>query len=654
MIMAISFITFIIFLVFFLYFPVKILFNLLRIEITDKLTETGLILTSGTVLLTLISLIVRFLGLNFSVLWVLPVISLFYLIRYSLKISSSVNLMSVIFKRNAFILSVILVGVIGQNIVLFRGGWQVPAGFVFPSMHDTMWNIALSAELFAHFPPENPAIAGVMLKNNHYFYPLLLAASRFLTGISVFDLYFRWGPIFVSLLFGLGLYAVSTIFTKKIIFRSFCVFLGYFSGNFAYLLPLFLGSQFDWKGNSFFADQPFDQIINPYSVLGFTLMLFGIYCAAKILQEKKNLSAGFGIIGGLLLGSLYGFKSFGGVTVILALIATTFLQFIFYRRWNLLVLSLISLFVFSGIFFFTTDPASAYLIWSPGWLLTQMMTDRDKLYLPRFAETENYYKMIGNRLGFLKIKFTELTIYLLGNLGTRTAGLIYLVYILFIAHVRSPKYIIQFIGALGLIAFSIPLLFNLRNSTFNIIQFTPYGLVLLAVLSGAAAEKLYEFCVSRKKKTLAIFLLLGFLLLSVPVNVNNIAEKLAPPKDVISNEEMSALAFLKVTAKPDDIILIDPSQFHQDAIYVPAISEHRVFLASPGYAIQTGLVPQVRESQINDFFKTGDRKFLVKNKISYIYLLKSDQDAKKMKLLEDLNIKAVFDNSQVIIWKVAS
>src|SRR3990167_3923278 len=185
-------------------------------------------------------------------------------------------------KPNILILLVLMIGIVAQNLVLFRGGWKVGSLYLFPSLHDTMWNIALAGELFHHFPPQNPAMAGILLKNNHYFYPFFLAVTRYLTGIHIFDLYYRFGPITVSLLFGFGLYAVSSILTKNTFFRALTIFLGYFSGNFAFFLPLFLGRNLDWKGNTFFSDQPFDQLVNPYSVFGFTLMLFGIYSLSKI------------------------------------------------------------------------------------------------------------------------------------------------------------------------------------------------------------------------------------------------------------------------------------------------------------------------------------------------------------------------------------
>lgn len=651
--MVISFIKFILFLLFFIYFPTKIILRLLKINIGDKLTEIGFIMTLGIVLITILSLLIRMTGLNFLVLWVIFAFPFLLILKFGQKVHTAKLGGHILQKHSFIILLIILLGIITQNLALFRGGLETSNGYLFPFMHDAMWNIALSAELFGHFPPENPSMSGVILKNNHYFYPLFLAVVRYITGINVFDLYFRLGPLLMSALFGLGLYSVSGIFTKNIFFRGLCVFLGYFSGNFSYLLPLFLGAGVDWKGNSFFADQPFDQINNPYSIMGFIIMLFSIYSVSKIFQKAK-FNLGYSLSGGILIGALYGFKSFGGVAIIISLILTFLMQFIIFKEKSLLIITFISSIVFGSVFFFTTDPGSASLIWIPGWLLTQLVTDKDKVYLPHLADKEIFYQSIGNHIGILKIKFIEFCIYFFGNLGTRIMGVFYLIDVFFRKRTFRQKYITLFICTIILVSFSIPLLFNLRNSTFNIIQFTPYSLLLLAVLSGVALEGVYLYFLSINKKKAAILLILVYLILSLPVNVKNIADKMNSPKDIVTHKEMEALTFLKFKAMPEDIILIDPRQFENDAIYIPAISEHRVFLSSSGFAVQTGLLPQRRTREINEFFSTGDSDFLKINKISYIYLLKTGIYNQVSGMLEKINARVVFDNNQVIIWQIVS
>lgn len=634
--LLISFLKFILFSAFFLYLPAKIFFRKFRIKLDDPFLDAGLSVTFGITLLTLFILILRLVNLNLLLLWVIPVFSLIYWKKGYVELQKAK-----ISKGTILIFLIIFLGVTAQNLVLFRGGLRTSSGYIFPAAHDTMWNIALVQELYHHNPAQNPAMITAPLKNNHYFYPLFLAVTRFVTDIDIYDLYFRFMPILVSALFGLGIYAVGKIFVKNVFFQALTIFLGYFSGNFAFLLPLFLGAGFDWKGNTFFADQPFDQIINPYSVLGFTLVLFGIYC----------LSKRYYLVAALLFGILYGFKSFGGVLIVISLFVYFFFSLIIKRKVLFLPFSLATAALFSLIFLLVTDPSKASLIWAPGWLLTQLVTDKDKIYLPHLADIQNYYISIGNYLGLWKIKFIELTIYLIGNLGTRIIGLIYLLYILLTMHVHSRKYIIQFIGIIVFISLAIPLLFNLRNSTFNIIQFTPYSLVLLAIVSAYILEKIYQYCQLKHKKILGIILIVAFIALSIPVNVKNIFSKLGTPKAAVTSGEMEALKFLQKKPKDSDVLLINPKKFSQDPIYIPAISEKRVYLASPGYAVQTGFNPGRQLAQIDDFFKAPAMKFLEINNINYIYLLKSAINSDELNVLEKLGLTTAFENGQVIILK---
>ncbi|MBI3379809.1 hypothetical protein HY029_03590 [Candidatus Gottesmanbacteria bacterium] len=657
MMLVLSIIKFLGFLTFFIYIPSQIVFNLCKIKIKDNLVNIGLSFVSGIVIITLISLVIRYAGLSFSVLWIIFLLSLFYLVfRFKIKNFREI-LKQKIFPKNksAQIILFLVLGmcVILQNLVLFSGGTQVSGGLAFPSPHDTMWNIALASELIHRFPADNPAVSGILLKNNHYFYPLFLSVARSITGIDIFDLYFRFGPILVSILFGLGLYSVSKVFIDNIYFRITAVFLGYFSGNFAYLLPFIFGKNFDWKGNTFFSDQPFDQLINPYSVLGFALMLFGIYCLSQIHTPKKNLSLGYSIVGGILLGSLYGFKSFGGVIVILTLVISTSISFAFSKKLTFLPVTALSMGLFVFIFLFTTDPSKASLIWAPGWLLTQLMTDQDKLNLPQFANLERFYAFSFNRLGFLKIKFIEFFIYLIGNLGTRLLGMIYLVFYFLKKSVYIfDKYIYLFMIVATIISIAIPLFFNLTNSTFNIIQFTPYALVILSLISTVILEIIYSFLVFKKQRLIGIVIIIIFIILSIPVNVKNVISKFERPKDILSYGELSALKYLQDNSNAQDIILINPSTFSQDPIYIPAISERRVYLASPGYAIQTGVDPVSRLKEINIFFHTYNKEFLAKNKIAYIYELRTNSSSNRNDSLFKLGLSSVFENDKVIIWKV--
>lgn len=542
------------------------------------------------------------------------------------------------------VISVILIGIITQNIVMFRGGMRDGEYIRFPSMHDTMWNIALTGELTQRFPPQHPGMSGERLMNNHYFYPLILAITHNLTGISLVDLYFRIGPVIVSLLFGLSLYLVSTLFTPIPFFQALTVFLGYFSGNLSYILPLFYGSSFNWQGNTFLADQPFDQLINPYSVLGFAFMLFSFYLADKIISDRGGLHLKKVVLFPLISGSLYGFKSFGGIILVLSLTVTSLL--FAWKYPKMLIFTCLTLLIFLPVFFLITEPSIAGLRFAPGWLLTEVMVKKDGLNLPGYAQVEDYYLQIHNLAGIFKIKMMELAVYLTGNLGVRVLGMVMLISLVW----QKKSFVTVYMFLAVMFSISIPLLFNLGANAHNIVQFTPYSLVILALLSGVFLEKIYHYIRLRKNNTAGLLVIFITVILSIPVNIKNIYTKLAVPNDKISIEEMKALDYIKNKSDKNSIILINPAQFTEDPIYVSALGERRVYLASENYARQTNRDPNPRLKLIEELF-AGEP--LVPNDnispdISYIYLRQPVKGIILDKLAKSGWI-IKFENSQSII-----
>jgi hypothetical protein len=647
-------IVFILFILFFIYFPTAVFIQLLRItESEDILIRSGLNLGVGIILVTLSAILFGFVGgsATYVYVWLLPVFSVLYLAKQWNH--TPWRPWSGISKIQWGILAIILLGIVTQNLVLYRGGWQTGEGYIFPSIHDTMWNIALSTELFHHFPPQHPGMAGEALKNNHFFYPLFLAVIRAITHLNILTIYFQYAPVLVSLLFGLSLYAVSTIYTKRPTFRALSVFLGYFCGNISYVIPLFLGSHFNWTGSTFFTDQPFDQIINPYTVIGFSFFLLGIYTLHYTSTTRQTWS--WSILTALIFGSLFGFKSFGGIIAVCALALTTAISLGTYKKQTLLFTSLCTLVIFVPVFFFVTEPGVATISWAPGWLLREMISSSDKLPMTKLLETEIYYSMIGNTLGYIKIKMIELLWYVIGNLGIRLIGVLFLIKMLIKPRgdYKDHHITTMFICSATLIAFCIPLLFNLGANSYNIIQFTPYSLVFLALFTAWGTEWIWEYF-SRKKIIWGGVICLGVIIgLAIPVNVKNILDKFQAPRDVVMREEMDALKYLADHTDSDSVLLIDlnqyakPDKYGKDPMFISALSERRIYLASPGYAKQTGRDPAARMAEIQQFFSTSKTSLLKDRNISYIYLLKPY--ALPMK---ELSLKVFYENPAIIVYKV--
>lgn len=652
---------FVLFLLLFTIVPAYTFLRLLRIKLTDdSLISLSIYIILGIVIVTLTSLILRVFGMHSILLWAMPLISLLYLLwQKNIHIGTkSINLSKSSF--NISVLIVILIGIITQNIIFLNGGSANSRGIILPLARDSMWNIALVGELSHSFLPEHPGLAGIMLKNNHFLYHILIAVSYQITKIDIVYLYYRFWPIVVSLLFGTSIYAVSSILTKNSNFRALTVLLGYFSGTFAFLLPLFLGSQFNWRSNTFYTDQPFDQIGNPYTVFGFALFLFGIYALSQIAKSNSKVKTNWIIITSLLLGSLYGFKSFGGTISIIAVFITIILLSIYWRYKYLTLILPATLLIFLPVFFVITDISKTSLIFNPGWILHEMFVGIDKLNLPNIASSENYYFATGNLKGIIKIKSIEFLVYFIGNLGTRIIGFLYLAN-LFISNLfyttnrsRNWTLMIVFCTVSSLIAFTIPLLFNLRNSPYDIIQFTPYALIIWAIFTAIAIEQLYY-----KLNTLPIFITLAviFLVLTIPVSLKSIIDDVHYRPDIISFDEFQVLKYIRNNSKGDNIILINPSDYNYekilltDPMYISALSQRRLYLGSEGFTKQVGYNWEERLKNVENFFsgKLG-YDFLIRNNIKYVYV--PEKFLYKTHFSKDAHLRPVIMNKTANLYEV--
>lgn len=658
--MLINSLLFILFILFFIVFPADFILRSFKTTVHDDwLVKIGLVMITGIVLVTMFTLITGLLNIPIWSVWIFPLFTFVMFIsqitKKNHKILAKKNIRT---GKEIYILLIILAGVICQCVSLFRGGWQTESGFVYPSIHDNMWNIAIINELLKHIPPANPAISGEVLKNHHYFYLLFLAVINYITKIDISDLYFRFGPVTVSFVYGTGLYAVTKIFSKKYLTQLLAVLFGYFSGNFAYLGVIFVSKGFDWKGNTFMIDQPFDQIFNPYSVLGFALMLFAVYCINNFLIQKVQ-NTGLLAVTSLIIGSSYGFKSFGGIILIFSVFISFIISVFLKLNIKFFYPLLLSAFIFMMVFFLITDLKSAGMHFYPGWILTDMMTGKDKLNLPYFAGVENYYFQIGNEPGFMKIKIIELMIYIIGNLGTRILGLFYLIYLLiksFFSKDRKYFAVLFLVFTCCITSLGIPLLFNLGGNAHNIVQFSPYSLVFLGLFLGLATGDLYYKIRGSKHITLAFLFVFISIMLSVPVNVKNILGKITPEGDTVTVNEMNAIKYLRSSDK-SGLILLNYKQFQYDPVYIAALSGKSIYLGSPGYARQTGVNPDEKIGKAdNIYYKTTDLNFLNNAKISYIYLRKEKyykitfsnlMGASNSRLLQK-----VFENDEIVIFSV--
>ncbi len=603
----------------------------------------------GLVSLTITFYILSILNLRFLI-YLYPFIHLFIFLKFKLIQTIKISYLETK-KWQRFSLVLILTGIIFQVIPTIRSGLMFPYGMGFwgPNTHDGVWHIALINQLIKAIPPQNPIFAGAVLKNYHFFYDLLIAATAFFSKISVIDLVFRLYPILFSLLLGLGTYSLVKSLVKENAKYNFAIFFSlyfvYFTGSFGWIVD-YLRQKTLGGESAFWANQSISFNLNP----PFAISLIIVIAILQILSIKGKISSAIQIV---LVSTLIGFKAYAAVLILLSLLTLG----IFKRNLKFIFVSLIS----GGISFIylisNFSIGKQLIVFSPFWFIHAMIDAPDRVGLSRLTlartvglETKNWFK-------FISAELIGLILFILGNLGMRIIGLLAFLKIRLITRDTLSLFLLIF----SIFSLLIPILFIQSGNPWNTIQFAYYGLYIASIVSG-----IYLASFILKIPRIAAFLVILAVAILIPINSITTATYYLgdTPHGLISTKELEGLKFL--SKQEDGIVLTYPYNenlkkiiaepwplfAYDSTAYVSAFSGKRVYLEDEGQnqILLTDYKKRLVASR--DFFSNQGSKgkiFLEANKIGYIYTIKMFNISLDDKLL---NIKNIFENDEIVIYKV--
>ena len=550
----------------------------------------------------------------------------------------------------------VLSGIIFQQLPVFKSGLSFPYGLGFwgPNTHDGMWHVSLINQLTKNIPPQNPIYAGESLKNYHFFYDILVAATGFITSIPVLDLVFRFYPIIFSLLLGGGTYyLIQTLFKNTItnsqlkIASLLSLYFVYFAGSFGWIVEFIKDKNLGGE-SAFWANQAISFNLNP----PFAISLIIVITIIQLLSLLTKFNIFYLLVLTILSGSLISFKAYGGILILLSFLLVGLI-----KRSVLYLTNFITSLIFSSILFFSSfNIGERLIIFAPFWFIHSMIDSPDRvgwvrLSLARVAGIEQ-----GNWFKFISAEIIGFLLFIFGNLGTRLFA--------FLSFVKI-KYIIQhqvylFIFILFILSLLIPTLFIQAGNPWNTIQFIYYSLYLAALASGVVISRFI-----RQSKALSLIVILPILIMT-PINSRATASGYLgyQPHGLVSVGEVEALNFLKseqggvVLTYPYDPKLKEkfeepwPLFIYDSTAYVSALSGKSSFIEDQpqNEILLTNLTKRIVESK--SFFSAQNsysREFLRRNNIRYIYIPKSFGVSMDEKIL---NITKIFENKEVLIYEI--
>ncbi len=561
----------------------------------------------GIVFVTIIALGLGYIGLSkilpFALL--LPVVYLLFetLVRNPRAILEPLKKIRV----DIYVIVSILLVVLLSCTVNFYSGEVAGKGLRLLGAHsvDSLWHISIINSLEKNIPPENPVFSGQNLYNYHFFNDLFITTAIKITGISVWELYFKLIPPLLLILLTSSCYLFIKHLTDNKFLGILAIVLVNFSSSFYYLAGFFYPSV-TLQHSVFWVDEYSTRMVNLQLMTSYILILTLLFLMLKV-DIKKNLK--FVLIFGVLLGSMIEFKAFGFVVTLLSLGGLAVTKIINHQLLYF-YLCLVSL-GFALVFYLPfVLLGQANFMLAPFWFIKTMYEAKDRinydiweLKRQTFLAGENYI-----RIGFLYLE--GVVVFLLGNLGGKVLGLLS---ILNKKEGQEEKDVRLVLFFMSLIGFILPMVFIQRGVVWNSIQFFYYSVFSLGLLTVLFLGMLR----SRRIVSAIVGLLIFASLAPGVVHTINVYAK---DRDILTVTEVYlAASFLK--DQDDGVVLIHPEFVGNSQ--VSAISKKTSFFADET-ALQVILVdPNRRKKELSDFFTKTDygqkRTFMEKNHIKYLF-----------------------------------
>ncbi len=448
------------FLYFVIFFPSRYILKR-WLPSTDPTEEILLSLTFGIITFTLIGYLLSWISLSPLLLLTTPIGFLFWLHKkHTMPFFPTVP--QKIFMGLMVVSAIFGFTVVGKGFL----------GSSFRNATDDIIHLGYIQELIHHFPPDNPGFAGLPLKGYHFFYDFFIALVHKATLIPAHRLYFQYIAFGLSFLWTLGAYTIGLLWTKKSAGGWWSVLFSIFGGSAAYI---FLLQDLPVPGLNagLGIDQPISALANPpFSISVVFLITFITLLIRFTHRYEKN----YLFFMSFLVGSAPVFKIYGGIILyggmgllwIIALLKGK-VRDVLLSVGICATLTLTTFFPFLG--------KGNYLIFAPLWSPHRVMEFNLPWY--GFPEKLETYTRLSVLKGILQIEFDAISIFVLGNLGTRVIGVLAFLFIAFRKKLSDPL-VGVIITCMGLVALGLTMFFIQSGKVFETIQFGWYFPILFS------------------------------------------------------------------------------------------------------------------------------------------------------------------------------
>ncbi len=564
-------------------------------------------------------------------------------------------------KKNKFVTSIIIVGMIMQSLLMFGSGFLTTDGIRFLGSNniDGIMHLSYIQSMTTKFPPIEPGAYQHALKNYHYWIDLNIAELARIWMIPTSHTFFQFMPLFISVITGCATYVLMRVWTGSKAVGLWALFFLYLGSDAAYLFMLYFKGIFGFYTPAI--DNGITQFLNmPHAAakMIFTSSLIPFYFWIKTNQKTW----GFLSIG--LFSSLVGLKIYFGIfaglglgLVVLGKILLvifgkknkgTFLAKIKQEFFSIMLL-LLFIIVALTIYLPSNSSSGGLLYYPLEW--PKQFLGHNNLDVREWWLRMQVYEQAGNIRNIIVYNAYAVLVTLICIHGTRLFGLIPRRKLYKLLGWEHMMFFVP-----GIIIFHILGLFTLQAAgSFNVFNFFVVSTTVMAFFS---AFLLYELTL--KKKIWAKALILVIVLLTLP---RPLYEVYSAGNTIIKNngaliqaEELAAMDYIQQNTDPKAIVQSHPrNDLDSRTPYISYYANRQTYLSGITMIASHGQDITPLQNELEYLFELRDPEAFAKqahkNNISYLYL----QNNPKQKLLFSLNpslFSKMYENKSVVIIKL--
>ncbi len=595
--------------------PGDLLVGKLKIKIWSRIVLSFMV---GMVLWSLLGLLFGYLNLRF-----LFYLYLFFALFWWIKKNKGKfkKFKKLDFNKIDYFLIVLLVlGTLTQLISVGFMGIRYTDGMYFCCVvPDSLYHLGLTNELVKNFPPYEPGMSGVLVKNYHLLFNLTVADLVRIFKLPLIETQTQYFAFLLSIGIGAGAWVFGELVNIGKGFVRWLVFFVYFAGDILYLFMLVLG-----KGLNFDVRILHDSTKlwgSPPRVIALVLLFGGLSLLVYWIKKKNTFALWLSV---LVMASLVGYKVYDGIFAALGL-GFLGIFLVAKKRWRE-VWALMFFLLLTAIIYLPFNSGAGGLVWAGLWRFDDFIV-RSEFELGRvelakriFAENKNYLRVAYHETIYIFLYF--LTIF-----GTLLLG--------FAQNLKSlgrfPMELNLFLIPAVLLSIISGSLFFQKTGGANSGQFLIVVMTVLPIYAalsvsywlgkfGTKAATLLTIIIILLSGTRAVYDTYTQIRFDMVRDIDNSSSLLVP------SDELIALDFIRLNTTNEAVVLADNigRNAGNRSYYLSFLGNRNLFLTGSDILNDHGVdvSQRIKDRQIvfRSPYVSSVSATLDKNKIDYIYM----------------------------------